>query len=297
MRSTTQADRTGSAAGAETGGSPCRIMGILNVTPDSFSDGGATFEVDSAVARAHEMLAQGAEFIDVGGESTRPGATRVPVDVELARVLPVVRVLAADGVNVSIDTMRARVAQAALDAGAVLVNDVSGGEADPAMLPLIAQSGTSYVLMHWRDHTTHKHDDDSRADVVDEVLLALRRRVDRAVDAGIDAGQIIVDPGLGFAKENRQNWQLLHGIGGIQEGLGLPILIGASRKRFVAELVGGPRATTEDRDSASAAISALAAAVGCWGVRVHNVHVSSIAVRVSHHWNSPTSYPDIAVAK
>ncbi|MFI7066181.1 dihydropteroate synthase [Kribbella sp. NPDC050124] len=261
----------------------CQVLGVLNVTPDSFSDGGRFVSLAAAVARGIELVRQGADIVDVGGESTRPGAVRVDEAEEARRVIPVIHALSAAGVRVSVDTMRASVAEQALDAGAVMVNDVSGGLADPAMLPLIAASRTRCVLMHWRAHSEVM---DAFADyhaVVDEVGVELSMRVDAAFAAGVRADSIVLDPGLGFAKSAAHNWSLLAGLPVLRD-LGFPLLIGASRKRFLADCVdhGGLAADSPlDRDDASSAVAALAAAGGAWGVRVHAVAPAAAAVRVA----------------
>jgi dihydropteroate synthase len=247
-------------------------MGVVNVTPDSFSDGGSYFDPEKAIAHGFELVAEGADLVDVGGESTRPGAQRVSSDEELRRVIPVIRALTGAGVAVSVDTMRAEVAEAAIAAGAGLVNDVSGGLADAAMTPLVAEAGVPYVVMHWRGHS---HDMQTRAvytDVVREVTAELGRRVDALIAAGADPAKIVLDPGLGFAKKDEHNWTLLARLDRLL-GLGFPVLIGASRK-------GTPRAFT-DCDDATLAITALAAVRGAWCVRVHDVRPNADAVRVA----------------
>ncbi|MFI9008976.1 dihydropteroate synthase [Actinosynnema sp. NPDC053489] len=256
-------------------------MGVLNVTPDSFSDGGRYLDVDDAVAHGVAMFRRGADLVDVGGESTRPGADRVPASVEAARVTPVVEALVAEGVPVSVDTTRAEVAGAALEAGASLVNDVSGGLADPAMAPLVASAGVPYVLMHWRGHSSGMDRLAVYDDVVREVREELCRQVDAALAAGVAAEDVILDPGLGFAKDADHNWQLLHGLGSLLE-LGFPVLVGASRKRFLGALLGGR--APDGREDATAAVSALAAFLGAWGVRVHDVDRSLDAVAVAGAW-------------
>lgn len=263
-------------------------MAVLNVTPDSFSDGGQFLHVDRAIERAMHQVNLGADLIDVGGESTRPGAQRIPIAEELNRVLPVVKALAAEGVAVSIDTMRATVAEAALSAGAVLVNDVSGGLSDEAMLPLISGADVPIVLMHWRGHSTQMH---LRAvyptGVVREVADELRARLDAAVTAGISADRVVLDPGLGFAKEAEHNWTLLRSLESLV-GIGQPLLIGASRKRFLGELLGNehrPR-PVDERDDATLAVTALAAAAGAWCVRVHDARGNVDAVRVAQSWKA-----------
>ena len=240
------------------------MWGVLNVTPDSFSDGGRWAHPDDAVAHGIALAAQGADVVDVGGESTRPGSHRVPVDVELARVSPVVAGLVAAGVVVSIDTMRAAVAEAAVGSGAALVNDVSGGLADPGMLPAVAGLDVPYVAMHWRGHSTDwaalSHYDDVVAEVHDE----LAARLAACDDAGLDVARVVIDPGLGFAKEPWHNWALLAAFDRLRS-LGRPVLVGASRKRFLGALLadgaGAPR-PVDERDDATDAVSALAAAAG-----------------------------------
>jgi dihydropteroate synthase len=249
-------------------------MGVLNVTPDSFSDGGDHDTVDTAVRYGGELASHGADLVDVGGESTRPGAERVPEDVELARVVPVIRALSADGVPCSVDTTRATVAAAAVDVGAVLVNDVSGGLADPRMLDTVADLGVPFVAMHWRGHSAGMQAQAVYADVVQEVCDELAQRLDACEQAGID--EVLVDPGLGFAKEPEHNWALLQSLPRLQ-ALG-PVLLGASRKRFLGVLLDGRE--PKGRDSATTALTVLAAQAGVWGVRVHDAQGSADAVRV-----------------
>lgn len=261
----------------------CLVMGIVNVTPDSFSDGGRWPEPAAATAHARDLMSAGADLIDVGGESTRPGAQRVDEATEHRRVLPVVAELTAAGVPVSVDTMRASTAVAAVAAGACLVNDVSGGMADPDMLPAVAETTAGYIAMHWRAHSdqmdawTHYS-----ADVVGDVCSELTDRVLAAQEAGIAAERIVIDPGLGFAKEPSHNWSLLRGLSRLT-ALGYPVLIGASRKRFLGELLaeGTQPRPLPQRDAATDAISAIAAAEGAWAVRVHDVRGSADAVRVA----------------
>jgi len=263
----------------------CLVMGVLNVTPDSFSDGGRWIDAGAATRHGIEMAADGADIVDVGGESTRPGSVRVPVEVELARVLPVVESLAAQGIAVSIDTMRAEVARAAVVAGAVLVNDVSGGLSEPAILGAVAELGVPYVAMHWRGYGDRMHENAVYGDVVADVAAELSVRVADAVAAGIDPSAIVVDPGLGFAKEAEHNWALLHHLE-VLLGLGHPVLVGASRKRFLGSLLGvaGEPREMAARDDATDAVSALAAAAGVWCVRVHDVRGSRDAVEVAAAW-------------
>jgi dihydropteroate synthase len=271
-------------------------MGVVNVTPDSFSDGGSWFGADAAIARGLELAAQGADIVDVGGESTRPGAQRVGADEELRRVGPVISGLTLAGVPVSVDTMRAEVAQAALQMGARLVNDVSGGLADPEMPRLVAQAGVPYVVMHWRGHSHQMQDRAVYGDVVAEVCEELRRRVDAVVAAGVDPSLIILDPGLGFAKLPEHNWALLTHLAEISRlGTGpdspgrpaFPVLIGASRKRFLGRLLAAPDGSARPFagcDDATVAVTALAAAAGAWCARVHEVPGNADAVRVGQAW-------------
>jgi dihydropteroate synthase len=270
----------------------CLVIGVLNVTPDSFSDGGTWFDRDAAVRHGLELAAQGADLVDVGGESTRPGARRVPAGEELRRVLPVISALAAAGVPVSVDTMRAEVAGAALAAGACLVNDVSGGLADPQMPRLVARAGVAYVVMHWRGHSRDMAQRAVYRDVAGEVRDELRQRVDAIVAAGVDPSRIILDPGLGFAKNPAHNWTLLtrlNEIAALDGGRSFPVLIGGSRKSFLGELLALPDGTPRPfagRDTATAAVTALAAAAGAWGVRVHEVAGNADAVRVAMAWRA-----------
>jgi dihydropteroate synthase len=271
-------------------------MGVVNVTPDSFSDGGDWFEAGAAISHGLDLVAQGADIVDVGGESTRPGAPRIDVDEELRRVRPVVTGLAAAGVTVSVDTMRAQVAEVALEAGARLVNDVSGGLADQQMQRLVAAARVPYVVMHWRGHSRQMQDRAVYQDVVREVCDELRQRVDAVVAQGVDPALIIIDPGLGFAKLPEHNWALLAALGEISRlggaGSPFPVLIGASRKRFLGRLLaaadGEPRPFAGS-DDATVAISALAAAAGAWCVRVHTVPGNSDAVRVAARWREASA--------
>ncbi|MFI7116910.1 dihydropteroate synthase [Amycolatopsis sp. NPDC049868] len=264
----------------------CAVMGILNVTPDSFSDGGRYLGVEQALEHAHEMWARGADLIDVGGESTRPGASRVDAGTEISRIMPVIRSLAADGVAMSVDTTRAEVALAAVEAGASVINDVSGGLADPNMAKVAAETGVPYVLMHWRGHSKDMNALASYEDVVADVRAELLSRVDEALTAGVDAAAIVLDPGLGFAKNAEHDWALLNGLNSFLS-LGFPVLVGASRKRFLGRLLSGKDgkpAPPDGRENATAAVSALAAAAGAWGVRVHEVGASIDAVTVAAAW-------------
>ncbi len=262
------------------------VMGVVNVTPDSFSDGGQWFDADRAVAHGLELLAQGADLLDVGGESTRPGAARVPQDEELRRVLPVVRALVAEGAIVSVDTTRPAVALAGVEAGAVVVNDVSGGLADAGMRRVVAETGVVYVAMHWRGHADVMDALAVYDDVVTDVRDELARRVDELVAVGVRPEQVVLDPGLGFAKPGQDNWPLLAHLD-VLGALGRPVLVGASRKRFLGHLLAGPDGVPvppADRDRATAAVSALAAVAGAWCVRVHEVPGSADAVRVGAAW-------------
>ncbi len=250
----------------------CLVMGVLNVTPDSFSDGGCYADHDAAIDHGLQMHAAGADYVDVGGESTRPGADRVDAAEECRRVVPVVRDLAAAGVRVSVDTTRADVAAAALEAGASLVNDVSGGLADDGMARLVAEAGVPWVLMHWRGHSREMYAAARYGDVVHEVGAELIARVEDVVAAGVDPAQLVLDPGLGFAKNADHNWALLAGLDRLV-ALGLPVLVGASRKTFLGRLLAGPDGEprpVEGREAATVAISVLAAQAGAWGVRVHD---------------------------
>jgi dihydropteroate synthase len=268
----------------------CAVMGVLNVTPDSFSDGGRWLDRDQAVAHGISMRDAGADLVDVGGESTRPGAGRVDPEVEVKRILPVVRELVAEGVTVSIDTTRRAVAEAAVEAGASVVNDVSGGLADPTMGAFVAAADVPWILMHWRGHSDRMNELARYTDVVTDVRAELRARADAAVAAGVTPSRLVVDPGLGFAKTAAHNWALLRRLDVLLE-LGLPVLVGASRKRFLGQLLAGPDGSmrpTAGRDVATAAISALAARCGAWGVRVHDVESSLDAVRVAAAWQEST---------
>jgi dihydropteroate synthase len=264
----------------------CLVMGVLNVTPDSFSDGGQWREPDLAIEHGRELLAEGADLIDVGGESTRPGATRPVVAEELDRVLPVVTKLAAEGAIVSVDTMRAEVADAALQAGAVLINDVSGGLADPEILEVTAARGGAYAAMHWRAHADTMQQQAVYDDVVADVTRELAARVEAALDAGIDERRLAIDPGLGFAKTAEHNWALLAGLDSLH-ALGYPLLIGSSRKTFLGRLLadedGSLRPPTE-REDATSALTTLSATAGAWCVRVHQVRGNLDAVKVAQAW-------------
>lgn len=260
----------------------CAVFGILNITPDSFSDGGETFAAADAVERGLAAVAHGVDVLDVGGESTRPGAARVGLEEELRRVLPVVEALAAAGAVVSVDTMRAEVARRCAEAGARVVNDVSGGLADPDMFRTVADLGLPYILMHWRGHSVDMNARAVYRDVVEDVRVELAERFDAAVAAGIAPERIVLDPGLGFAKNAAHDWALLRGQRRLAEALGRPLLIGHSRKRFLGALLadaeGAPRPAAE-RDAASVAVAAVAASRGAWAVRVHAAAAAADAVR------------------
>jgi dihydropteroate synthase len=263
-----------------------RIMGIVNVTPDSFSDGGDYLELDAAVAHGEELVAAGAQLVDVGGESTRPGAERVAVIEEQRRVLPVIEALADRGIPVSVDTMNASTARAAAELGAVIINDVSAGLADAGMARVAAETGLHFVASHWR--ASHwrglsapgdpGRPSASYGNVLRDVRNELKNRVAELIVNGVRPDRIILDPGIGFAKTAEQNWQLLSNIAALNT-IGYPVLIGASRKRFLGAFV-APDAPTSARDPATAIISALAAQAGVWGVRVHNVAATKDALDV-----------------
>lgn len=249
------------------------VMGVLNVTPDSFSDGGRYTTLDDALAHARQMRAEGADLIDVGGESTRPGAQRVDAAEEARRVLPVISALAAEGIATSIDTYRACVASAALDAGAQVINDVSGGLGDPDMARVARETDAPWILMHWRGHSARMQELATYADVVTEVRDELSARVDAALAAGVAAERLVLDPGLGFAKTGQHNWALLRRLD-VFTALGFPLLVASSRKSFLGRLLAAPDGTPRpvgERESATVALTAYAALAGAWGVRVHDV--------------------------
>ena len=259
------------------------VMGVLNVTPDSFSDGGRYTDLDDALTHARQMRAEGADLIDVGGESTRPGAERVPAAEEARRVLPVIERLAAEGLLVSVDTYRAAVAEQALAAGARVVNDVSGGLADPDMARVVRDAGCPWILMHWRGHSRDMNALAHYDDVVADVRTELTRRVDAALAAGVDAGQLALDPGLGFAKNAEHNWALLARFEALTS-LGLPVLVGASRKSFLGRLLAGPDGQPRpfaEREDATVALTTYSALHGAWGVRVHEVRPNVDAALVA----------------
>jgi dihydropteroate synthase len=240
------------------------IMGILNVTPDSFADGGRHNEFDAAVARGLEMIAEGVDIIDIGGESTRPGAERVSEAEEIARTIPVITELAKHRARISIDTMRASTAEAAIKAGASIINDVSGGLADPLMLQTAARLKVPYIAMHWRGQSKDMNSRAIYSDVVIDVISELQERITAALDAGIEVGNLIIDPGLGFAKDAEHNWEIIDSIDSFVD-LGYPVLIGASRKRFL----GGD--SPDEREQATIELTKRLATTGVWAVRVHSV--------------------------
>jgi dihydropteroate synthase len=270
--------------------SPTRVqvMGVVNVTDDSFSDGGLYLDRDHAVEHGLALAAEGAAIVDVGGESTRPGAIRVDPRVETDRVIPVIKELAARGITVSIDTMRSEVAAAALQNGASIVNDVSGGRADPKMAPLVAEAGVPWILMHWRSvSAAQPHEIPDYGDVVADVKAELLASVDAATESGVDGTRLIIDPGLGFAKNAQHNWALLRALPELV-ATGIPVLVGASRKRFLGSLLAdeaGVRAPA-GRETATAVVSALAALHGVWGVRVHDVRATVDALKVVQAWTA-----------
>jgi dihydropteroate synthase len=267
------------------------VMGVVNVTPDSFSDGGNWLDATAAVGRGRELAAAGADIVDVGGESTRPGARRIALEEELRRVIPVITELAGAGICVSVDTMRAAVARRALRAGASMVNDVSGGLADPEMVAVVAAAAVPYVIMHWRGHSADMYGKAVYDDVVTDVRAELSRRVRDVIAGGVNPAQIIVDPGLGFAKRAEHNWALLASLSDISclsaPGSPFPLLVAASRKRFIGRLLAGPDGELRSftgSDDATVALTALAADAGAWCVRVHEVPANADAVRVAARW-------------
>jgi dihydropteroate synthase len=275
----------------------CLVMGVVNVTPDSFSDGGAWYGAEAAIGHGLELAESGADIVDVGGESTRPGAQRISVEEELRRVGPVITGLVAAGVPVSIDTMRAQVAEFALEAGARLVNDVSGGLADPYMPRLVARAAVPYVVMHWRGPSHDMYGPAVYKDVVREVRDELKQRVDAVIAEGVDPSLIVLDPGLGFGKRLEHNWPLLahlQDIGSLGGGYDFPVLVGASRKRFLGRLLAdkdGTLRSFDGCDDATVGTTALAAAAGAWCVRVHKVPPNADAVRVAAAWRAAAASP------
>ncbi|MFE7748634.1 dihydropteroate synthase [Streptomyces sp. NPDC057428] len=261
----------------------CAVMGVVNVTPDSFSDGGHWFDTTAAIKHGLELVAEGADLVDVGGESTRPGASRVDEAEELRRVIPVVRGLTSEGVTVSVDTMRAHVAERSVAAGAAMVNDVSGGLADPGMIPVVADAGVPFVVMHWRGFSESMNSRAVYGDVVGEVVAELRARMEAVIDGGVDPARLVIDPGLGFAKNAAQDLALVAHLDRLHD-LGRPLLVAASRKRFLGHVLAGEGETpppARERDAATAAVSALSAGAGAWAVRVHAVRPTADAVRVA----------------
>lgn len=248
------------------------VMGILNLTPDSFADGGRHNSFAAGVARGLEMIAEGVDIIDIGGESTRPGADRVSAEEEQARVLPVIAELSKHGVKISIDTMRADTAEKAVQAGAAIINDVSGGLSDPAMFATVKRLGVPYILMHWRGESKDMNSRAIYTDVVTDVMSEINSQIDAALDAGINKSQIIIDPGLGFAKDAEHNWEILRNLKSFTS-MGYPVLIGASRKRFL----GGDN--PDEREAATIELTKTLVPQGIWGIRVHSVkpHVDVIA--------------------
>ena len=249
------------------------VMGILNVTPDSFADGGRHNDFEAAVHRAHEMLEEGVDIIDIGGESTKPGAERVSEAEEFDRVIPVIKELAKSGVRISIDTMRASTARAAIDAGAQIINDVSGGLADPKMLTTAAELQVPFIAMHWRGHSKDMNSLAVYDDVVKDVISELQERISAALDAGITEDKLIIDPGLGFAKDAQHNWDIIDSIDQFV-AMGYPVLIGASRKRFL----GGDN--PDEREAATIRLTKRLSTSGIWGVRVHSVKPHKDALKV-----------------
>ncbi|MEY4559219.1 MAG: hypothetical protein RLZ82_234 [Actinomycetota bacterium] len=268
-----------------------KVMGVLNVTPDSFSDGGQFESITTALDHARVLIIGGADIIDIGGESTRPGAQRISSDEELARVIPVIEALSAEllatgrnDVQISIDTMNATTALAALAAGARIINDVSGGLADEKMFSVAAATGATLVISHWRGFSTEMDQLNQYKDVAREVSLELQVRIDAALAAGVTKSKIVIDPGLGFAKDMEQNWKLVARLDELEK-LGYPILVGASRKRFIAgaldsELDGDANISNTRRDVATAVLTALLMQRKMWGVRVHNVVATKDAIAI-----------------
>jgi dihydropteroate synthase len=256
-------------------------MGVVNVTPDSFSDGGKWLDAPTAIRHGLDLAGAGADLVDVGGESTRPGANRIEPDEELRRVIPVIEGLVSEGVRVSVDTMRASTARRALEAGAGLLNDVSGGRADPDMMSVAAEADCPVVLMHWREHSSVMQRHTDYDDLIVDIITELSEQIDAALAAGVARERIILDPGLGFSKTGDQNWTVLANLHAFTE-LGFPVMLAASRKRFLGELlaVGDELRPTDEREAATTAISALAAAAGVWCVRVHEPAATADAVRV-----------------
>ncbi|MFM1826006.1 MAG: hypothetical protein RLZZ37_641 [Actinomycetota bacterium] len=258
----------------------CLVVGVLNVTPDSFSDGGKFLDKDIAITQAKKLISDGADMIDIGGESTRPGANQISIDEEIARVIPIINELKKENIFISIDTMKHEVAQAAIEAGAIMVNDVSGGLADEKMHETVAKLEVPYVLMHWRGHSKNMDELAKYNNVTQEVISELNSQINKAIDKGIKKEKIVLDPGLGFAKNPEHNWQILKDIKKFND-LEFPIYIGASRKRFLAPFsLNNDSSNLEDRDLATSVISTYSAINHAWAVRVHDAKSSSIAVRL-----------------
>jgi dihydropteroate synthase len=266
------------------------IMGILNVTADSFSDGGKFLDTRAAIDHGMQLIADGADIIDIGGESTRPGAERVSVEEEQLRIIPVIQTLVRSGAVISVDTMNAATAILAVEHGATYINDVSGGLADFFMPKVVADSGALYIASHWRGHSVDMDNQAIYKDAPTDITRELGERVDALLEAGVKPENLILDPGLGFAKNEQHNWQMLGRLDELQ-ALGYPLLIGASRKRFLAALL-PENASMEDRDAASVAVSVLAARAGVWGVRVHDVARTRSALRVLESWNEGSRHGD-----
>jgi dihydropteroate synthase len=269
------------------------IMGVLNVTPDSFSDGGRYFDSPAAIEHGMRLAEEGADIIDIGGESTRPGAERVSPEEEQMRVVPVIAALARNGVKVSIDTMNAATAILAVENGASYVNDVSGGLADFFMARAVAATGATFIASHWRGQSATMDQQAIYKDAPSDITRELKQRVDALLAEGISPDKLILDPGLGFAKSEAHNWQMLGRLGELMS-LGYPLLVGASRKRFLTALLPDD-ASIEERDNASVAVSVLAANSGAWGVRVHDVARTHAALRVLASWNRGAERPDASV--
>jgi len=259
------------------------VMGVLNVTPDSFSDGGQHQSLQAAVDHAQVLVMAGADIVDVGGESTRPGAGRVALETEIARVVPVIENIKANlDVQISVDTMNSETARRAVAAGASIINDVSGGLADPVMLEVAAETGATFVISHWRGFSDIMDTQTVYHDVAVDVARELGERVEAAIAAGVSRDKIVIDPGLGFAKDMKQNWQLVARLDELEK-LGLPILVGASRKRFIAGAIESDDSTqvgNERRDLATAVLTAMLLQRKLWGVRVHNVLSTTDAISV-----------------
>ena len=258
----------------------CLVVGVLNVTPDSFSDGGKFLNKEIAIKQAKKLIADGADLIDIGGESTRPGANQISIDEEIQRVIPVIEELKKENILISIDTMKHEVALAGVNAGAIIVNDVSGGLADEKMFETVANLNVPYVLMHWRGHSKNMDDLAKYDNVTQEVISELNSQINKALDKGIKKEKIVLDPGLGFAKNPEHNWQILKEIKQLTD-LGFPIYIGASRKRFLAPFsLNKDTSNIEDRDLATSVITTYSAINNAWAVRVHDAKSNSIAVRL-----------------